>query len=322
MIRFILAVAIAICLSPSQSYAQSQRFIVTSTSASIYQAPNVGSLVIGHSLEGAALDVRRELLGWIEVAWPTAAKGIAYVRAATGSIEKPGLNRAAPAVQRPMTIDEYVHGTSAAQAATSPAASGSTSPSAGYVADAVAAVSAGSTARQNVTTTNATYAAPTHFVGLGGRVGNVSTNFGDLATNIGATGRVWSRNRVGVQFEMFRDARTNAATAQRVASLQVAPSVLYALPNAVSDYFWLRPYVGGGATIGHSTLRSTNSLDVSSSSHKALGIQMFGGGEVTFAGVPRFALSADVGYQKARAGFAGFERRRLRFALSGHWFVR
>ena len=192
MIRFPLAVAIALCLSSSPSYAQSPRFTVTAMSASIYQAPSAGSPVIGQSSEGAVLDVRGELAGWIEVAWPKAAKGIAYVRAATGRIEKPVPGRVATGVQRPMTIDEFVHGTSA---------SGSPNPSAAYVAEAVEAVSAASTPRPNVTASNATYVAPAHFVGLGGRIG-------DLTPSVGATGRVWSRTGVGVQFEIFRDART------------------------------------------------------------------------------------------------------------------
>jgi hypothetical protein len=52
------------------------------------------------------------------------------------------------------------------------------------------------------------------------------------------------------------------------------------------------------------------------------GVEFFGGGEVTFAGLPHFALSADMGYRKMPAEIAAFESRRLRFALSGHWFVR
>jgi hypothetical protein len=145
---------------------------------------------------------------------------------------------------------------------------------------------------------------------------------GSLTPSIGATGRVWSRRRLGVQFEIFRDATTHAATAERVTSLQFAPSVLYALPNAVSDYFWVRPYLGGGPTIYRSTLRSANPAEIGSSSNSSLGLQLFGGGEVTFAGMPRLAISADVGYRRMSIGFAGFERRKIRFALSGHWFVR
>ena len=51
-------------------------------------------------------------------------------------------------------------------------------------------------------------------------------------------------------------------------------------------------------------------------------LQMFGGGEITFAGMPRFALSADLGYHKYPAPFAGFETRKIGLAISGHWFVR
>ena len=328
MSRFALAVAIALCLSPSRLYAQSPRFTVTTESASIYQAPSAASPVIGHSTGGAVLDVRAESAGWIEVAWPNAAKGVAYVRTATGRIEK---------AFRPMTIDEYVHGTPAVQGrvslpaqkpmspltidefvratSTSAPASGSSTSSAAYVKEAVAAVAAASTPRRNVTTTKPAYVAPAHSVGLGARIG-------DLTPSIGATGRVWSRANVGAQFEIFRDARINAAATERVTSMQFAPSVLYALPNAVSDYFWLRPYIGGGPRIYRSTLHTANPAEVSSLPDTSLGLQLFGGGEVTFAGVPRFALSADVGYRRMQTEFAGFERRKIAVALSGHWFVR
>jgi hypothetical protein len=120
----------------------------------------------------------------------------------------------------------------------------------------------------------------------------------------------------------MRDASTNAATAERVTSLQFAPGLLYALPSAISDYVWVRPYFGGGPAIYRSTLRSTNQTETASSSSSAFGLQLFGGGEVTFAGLPRFALSADAGYRRMPAGPLGFERRKIRFALSGHWFVR
>src|SRR5207253_2911213 len=100
--------------------------------------------------------------------------------------------------------------------------------------------------RPNATATNLMYMAPAHFVGLGGRIVN-------LTPSVGGTGRMWSREGFGGQLEIFRDVQTNAAAAVRVAGLQFAPSVLYALPNAVSDYFWLRPYLGAGATIERST---------------------------------------------------------------------
>src|SRR5947207_10193892 len=70
MIRFALAVAVALCLSPVRLYAQGPRFTVTETSASVYQAPNAGSRVIAQSPKGAVLDVRAEAADWVEVAWP------------------------------------------------------------------------------------------------------------------------------------------------------------------------------------------------------------------------------------------------------------
>jgi len=327
MIRFAQAAAIAFCLIPSPSYAQSARFTVTVISASIYQTPNAGSPAIGQSSHGAVLDVRSEFADWIEVAWPGTAKGIGYVRAAMGRIEKgapggiatpvqqpmtideyvhgraapqvttappasssPNPSRVAAGLQRPMTIDEVVHGTSAAQVPASVREPDSAAPSAGYVAEAVQAVSAAATARAKVkmTTPRAAYVVPPHSVGLGARTGG-------FTPNLGATGRVWSRRGMAVQFEIFRDARTNAATAERVTSLQFAPSVLYALPNAVNDYFWVRPYLGGGPMIDRSTLHGANPADIFASSDKSLGLQLFGGGEVTFAGAPLFELSADVG---------------------------
>ena len=143
-----------------------------------------------------------------------------------------------------------------------------------------------------------------------------------LAPKLGVTGRAWSRAGVGIQLEIMRNASINTSTAEHVTSLQFAPGLLYALPSAINDYVWVRPYFGGGPAIYRSTLRSTNAMEIASSSSSALGLQLFGGGEVTFAGLPRFALSADAGYRRMPVGPLGFERRKVRFALSGHWFVR
>jgi hypothetical protein len=234
------------------------------------------------------LAVRAEADGWVEVVWPNTAKGIAYIRTATG-------------VQRPMTIDEFVHDTSIPRIPTGLPADPS-NPSTAYVTDAVQAVAAASTQRPTLAEAAPSYVAPAHFVGLGGRMAA-------RTSSLGATGRVWSRAGMGVQFELLRSARRDVVTAERLTSMQFAPSVLMAFPNAVSDYIWIRPYVGGGPTLYRST---TNSV----------GLQLFGGGEVTFAGAPRFALSADAGYRKIPAAFTGFDRRKIRLALSGHWFVR
>jgi hypothetical protein len=49
---------------------------------------------------------------------------------------------------------------------------------------------------------------------------------------------------------------------------------------------------------------------------------MFGGGEVTFAGAPQFALSADLGYHWYRTPAAGFDGGGLGVSLLGHWYVK
>jgi hypothetical protein len=57
-------------------------------------------------------------------------------------------------------------------------------------------------------------------------------------------------------------------------------------------------------------------------SENRLGFQAFGGGEVTFANVPRLALSADLGYHRLPTSFAGFELGGLGLSLSGHWYIK
>src|SRR5207244_135076 len=144
----------------SPSFAQTPRFTVTAMSTNIYQAPVISSPVIGHSTKGAALDVRGEITDWVEVSWPAAARGVGYVRTAAGSLDKqPALQAAAPTVRRPMTIDEFVHGTSTMAPVSSsiPPSGNPPAPPAGYVADAVATVAAAATARPGASPSHATY---------------------------------------------------------------------------------------------------------------------------------------------------------------------
>jgi hypothetical protein len=61
-------------------------------------------------------------------------------------------------------------------------------------------------------------------------------------------------------------------------------------------------------------------LSVSDSS---VGYQAFGGAEITFPSMPRFAVSADLGYRwTGDAPFNGFELGGVGFTLAGHWYVR
>jgi hypothetical protein len=63
---------------------------------------------------------------------------------------------------------------------------------------------------------------------------------------------------------------------------------------------WLRPYVGSGVGAGH-----------------YLTFRAFGGSELTFATVPQFALSGDLGYRWAESPFAGFT-----VSISAHWYFK
>jgi len=152
----------------------------------------------------------------------------------------------------------------------------------------------------------------THSLGLGGRMGG--SPFG-----VAASARAWRTNRLGAQFNVSRYSMTDLTGTQRVTSVQFEPSVLYALQDRVADYYWLRPYVGAGANFGRHSL----AVDTSSSvSDDRSGLQAFGGTEMAFAAIPKFAVSADVSYHWSRAPFAGHDFNGLGFAVSGHWYVK
>ena len=130
----------------------------------------------------------------------------------------------------------------------------------------------------------------------------------------GVTARKWWGNRLGFQFEASRYLLDSVAAPGHVTSFQFAPSVLYSLPDGVSNSLWVRPYLGGGGSIYRATL-SGGTSGLADSVDKAMGLQAFGGAETTFSGVPRFALSADVGYRWSQTTFAGFEPRKIGFSL-------
>jgi hypothetical protein len=119
-----------------------------------------------------------------------------------------------------------------------------------------------------------------------------------------------------------RYALTTAAAPGQLTSIQFAPSLLYSLRDRITDYVWVRPYLGAGASVLRQTLSGVTPSAGDSVSDTSLGLQAFGGGELTFASMPRFALSANVGYRWSRAPFAGFELGAVSVSLSGHWYVR
>jgi hypothetical protein len=284
MSRHVAAVAVALCLSASPLHAQTTTFKVSTASANVHKSPSTGSPVIGTAARGAVLEVTRELGSWVKVKWAIAKDGVGYIHVSTGltansSIATPTRAAAETPAPRPAARPVSSPATAAPPASSQPIAA--------------------STARTQYVRT------PTHVFGVGGLVGGPSLG-------VGASARAWPRERVGLQVELSREARIEAPGP--VTSVQFAPSVLYALPDRVSDYLWLRPYLGGGPTLQRQT------LDVVSESR--FGFQAFGGAEVTLASVPRVALSLDARYHWLETTFAGVDRGGLGVSVSAHWYIK
>ena len=276
MVRHAAAVAVVMLLSPAWLVAQSTTLTITTASANVHKAPSTGSAVIGQAARGTVLPVTRELGSWVKVLWPAAA-GQRRLRAC-----ELGLDRA-PCDARDATRASAIAPARASEPALSAAAAAP--------ADSARPVEQPAAMRP-------VYVTPaSHGLGLGARMGASPTGFG-------VTARGWHRNRLGIQLDVSRYAQTSLTTS-RVTAMQVEPSLLYSLPDRVTDYLWLRPYVGSGATLRRSSNSATpGGVSVSESD---FGFQTFGGGEVTFAGAPQFALSADLGYHWFRTPAAGFD---------------
>ena len=294
MIRHAAAVVLMLALNPSWLSAQSTTFTVTTDSASIHKAPSTGSAAVGHASRGRVLPVERELGSWVKVSWPDAEGGAGYVNVSWGKLGgRPLPAEPTRAVESPSTRP-------APQAAAAPAAVATAAPSrAGEPRAALRPV----------------YVTPaSHAFGLGARMGSSPMGFG-------AAARGWSRRRFGVQVDASRYAMTSSLDATQLTSLEIAPSVVFALPDSVGDYLWVRPYVGWGVMMRRQSLRS-GAPGAASTTSNGLGWQAFGGGEVTFAGAPQFAVSADVGYRRQNTPIEGFDLGGVGLSVSAHWYVK
>jgi hypothetical protein len=154
----------------------------------------------------------------------------------------------------------------------------------------------------------------THIFGVGGLVGSMSS--------FGATARAWRTDHLGIQLAFTRDAMTSDVAAGRVTSIRFEPGVVYALFDHVSDYIWIRPYVGSALSVRHQTLKVSAPGGMKPASDNGIGFRVFGGSELTFAGVPRFGLSAELGYRRLPAPFPEFEADRLSVSIAGHWYIK
>jgi hypothetical protein len=241
------------------------------------------------------LQVTRELGSWVSVSWKDAPDGAGYVHVTWGSMARAG------------TADSSRPASLAAPPPRSPAPEPAPPVTATGSADNTRPVA--QPARQG-------YVLPaTHGLGVGARIGGSPIGFG-------GTARSWRPNRFGVQLDLLRYAATNDGTPERVTSLQVEPSLLYSLSDRVTDYVWIRPYVGSGATLRHHSISGGTSDADSSVSGNGFGLQAFGGGEFTFANAPQFAVSADLIYHWFRTPVADFDLGGLGVSVSGHWYVK
>jgi hypothetical protein len=288
MIRRAAALVFLLTMHPALLHAQTTALTVSVPSADVYKGPSTGSPIIGHVSRGAVLPVTRDLGSWVKVYWPDAQDGIGYVHVTMGHLGPPPSNSPAPR--------------SGAGPAAEPVTTSIPPMTRTAIGERVAP-------RGQLQVTPAS-----HIVGIGGLFAS--------ARSVGATARAWHGNRIGVQIGFLRDAQTSAAVPGRVTTLGFEPGIVVALFDRVSDYVWFRPYVGSTLTISRQTLTAGTAIPAEPLSQTRTGYRAFGGGEFTFANMPRFGLSADLGYRQAEGSFDGFPTDHLSLAVAGHWYVK
>jgi hypothetical protein len=292
-----VAVAVVVCLSPAWLCAQTTTLTVSADSASVHKSPSTGGPVIGQAQRGSVLEVTRELGSWVRVSWPSAEDGAAYVHLSMGSLAR---NATPPSTR------------AAGAPSTRPAPEAS--PSAAHARVEVEQIDRRLTSIPPPATISIT-----HAIGVGGKVAGMA---GGTSEGFGASVRAWRRNRLGFQLEVARYSFTSDPSPDRLTSIQIEPSVLYLLRDVMTDYLWIRPYLGTGVHVRRLTMSSTTTGTATSTSDTGFGAQGFGGSELTFSGLPQFALSADLGYRWSRRPTGGFEHGGLGLTLSGHWYLR
>ena len=290
MTRHLVALAAALCISGSQAFAQDIVMTVGAGSADVYKAPTTASPIVGHALGGMVLDVSRELGSWVKVTWPGAPDGAGYVHVSKGTVgpRKPAdVARVGAAAPAPAPVP----------VATAPARTEPT------------------TTTNRAALTRPVYVTPAmHIVGLGATMGGATMGFG-------ASVRAWSRKRIGAQIDVSHYAMNDALATQHVTSLQFEPSVLFSLRDTVTDYVWLRPYVGSGINIGQQTMSSPTGVGASTSETK-MGGQVFGGSEFTFPNLEQLAVSAQASYHWVPTSFTGMDFGGFGVSVAAHWYFK
>ena len=289
MIRRAAALILALTLNPALLRAQDAVLTVNVPSADVYKGPTTITPVIGHVSRGTVLPISRNLGSWVKISWPDAPDGVGYVHVTMGHLGPPSADAPARSVSP--------------SAASAPAPVTTTVPMRGRTS-----------VGEQVVPRGQLNTPASHTFGVGGLLGSMS--------NVGGTARAWRNNRLVIQFGFTRDAMTSGGAAGRVTSMQFEPGVVYGLFDHVSDYVWIRPYVGSVVSLRRQTLSIAAPAGLQSTTDNGIGFRVFGGGELTFASIPRFGLSADLGYRRLPTPFPGFETDPLSVTISGHWYIK
>jgi hypothetical protein len=306
MIRRISAIALVLCVNTVSLYAQAAQpgmeLTVKAASADLYKSPTVASAVVGKAQRGTVLDIKRNLGSWVEVPWQGGDNGMAFVHVSAGTIAR-----------RISDPNQLVANGSSGHVGSMPDNPAALSER--ILANGQSSANGGS--HSNGGTYNGGSVLPRSF-GMGARLNPLTPSFG---AGFGLTSRTWWSPRLGFQMDVLHSRRGNLQGPGHVTALQFAPSILYSLPDAVTSSVWLRPYVGGGGSLYRTTFRPTADPAVSAS-EQLMGFQTFGGAETTFAAMPQFSVSAELGYRWSETSVVGFAPRRTAVSLSAHWYIR
>jgi hypothetical protein len=276
----------------------------------------------------------------VKVSWPSSADGAGYVRinavvrnivtapptkasAAPATAAKPAATAKAPAIADAKAAPATTKAAAVKAAPTAGTKTASAEPA--PVASKAAVMPTATVAPVSVRTeqipvsrpsapspARTLYVAPTHNFGVGAVAG--STGFGGSA-------RAWKKGRMGMQLEVSRYTYDSVDLLSRASVTDIAPALLFALNDHVSDSLWVRPYFGLAARLAHSSRTDLIFPDATESAN-TVGARVFLGGEFSLASVPQLALSTDVGYYRMPEPFVGFEPSGVSFAITAHWYMK
>jgi hypothetical protein len=295
MTRRAAAIVFALTINPALVRAQDAAITVTVPSADVYKAPSNVTPIIGHIPQGSVLPISRNLGSWVRVAWPSAPDGVGYVHVSMGRLgpirNDAASTAAAAAVAAPRTSSAITPLSQTPRPVDTPPAPRS------HVTD------------QAIPRVQGSAAPASHTLGVGALVG--------YTRSVGVTTRAWSSPHIGFQFAVTHNTLTNDFSADRATTTQFEPGFMYGLFDRVTDYVWLRPYVGSTVTVRHvSTSAAVPEANTDT------GIRVFGGAEFMFASMPAFGLSADLGYRHFQDPIPGFDISPVTLSIAGHWFIR